>query len=253
MTIHTLEKEKHNDFLAQNRIDPITGDLLKENDKIVICASCKSAFLVDSWGYMDYKHCNQKVTLKEIPINEVVKLEKSIVIELLELKTFSNFSAAQTAAAPYTLSGFAFFTLLYGFGFIELLAINFAHFVSWFFIFVFYAESSYKKLVKIENNTLIFNKSNESQGAVKIDDIIDTQIEKPKRFFMTSMIGKLYRSDKNIYKLKITDKDDFTYNILMHTDQLKLINTKTNLLQKFNKNLPTSISVTKKIDQNRAN
>ena len=63
MTIHSLEKEKHKDFLTQNRIDPITGDLLQENDKIVICASYKSAFLVDSWEYMVKKHCNQSDTL----------------------------------------------------------------------------------------------------------------------------------------------------------------------------------------------
>ncbi|WP_338815757.1 hypothetical protein V9L05_22395 (plasmid) [Bernardetia sp. Wsw4-3y2] len=74
MTVHTLGKEKHSNFLAQNRIDPITGDLLKENDEIVICASCKSAFLVDSWEYMDKKHCEQSLTLKEIPVNEVVRI-----------------------------------------------------------------------------------------------------------------------------------------------------------------------------------
>ncbi|WP_375560408.1 hypothetical protein ACE193_22355 [Bernardetia sp. OM2101] len=249
MTTHTLQKEKHHDFLNQERIDPITGDILQEGDEVVICASCKSAFLVDSWEYMNEKHCNQRITLKEIPVNETVRIEKSIFVDLLELKTYSNFSAAHTASSPYTLSGWALFTLLYSFGFIELLAINFAHFVSWFFIFIFYAESSYKRLLKIKNNTLIFNKSNESQGAVKIDDIISVQIEKPKRFFFSNMIGRLYKSDRNIYSLKITDKNDFKSNILMHADQLELINTKTNLLQKFNTNLPHSISVTKKIEQ----
>ncbi|AFM06345.1 hypothetical protein Fleli_4049 [Bernardetia litoralis DSM 6794] len=250
MTIHTLEREKHQDFLKQERIDPITGDLLKENDKIVICASCKSAFLVDSWEYMNEEHCEQTHTLREIPKSEIVKMEKSIFIDFLELKTCSNFDAAQKAASPYTLSGFVFFALLYNFGFIELLAINFAHFVSWLFIFVFYAESSYKKLIKIKNNTLIFNKSNESLGSVKIDDIISLQIEKPKRFFFSNMIGRLYKYDKNMYNLKITDSSYSTHNILLYADQLELINTKTNLLTKFNKNSILPLPINPKIEQN---
>lgn len=92
MTIHTLEKEKHADFLDQERIDPITGDILEEGDQIVICASCKSAFLADSWLYMNSKHCNQTHTLREIPKQEIVKIDRESRNERLDKLTFYNFN-----------------------------------------------------------------------------------------------------------------------------------------------------------------
>ena len=36
--VHTLTLQNHFDFLNQDRKDPITGDLIKENDEIVICS-----------------------------------------------------------------------------------------------------------------------------------------------------------------------------------------------------------------------
>ena len=76
---HTLQAKKHQFFLKQNRQDPITGDTIQENDTIVICAVCKSAFLVDSWGYMNGQHCYQTLTLSEIPreISLVMKQERA--------------------------------------------------------------------------------------------------------------------------------------------------------------------------------
>lgn len=65
---HILQQNNHANFLAQNRIDPISGDAIQENDKVVICASCKSVFLIDSWNYINQTHCEQKETLKKIPI-----------------------------------------------------------------------------------------------------------------------------------------------------------------------------------------
>ncbi len=244
MTIHTLEKEKHNNFLAQNRIDPITGDLLQENDEIVICANCKSAFLIDSWEYMNQQHCNQSLTLKNIPVNEVVRMEKAAFINLLEIKTYSNFDAAYKAAAPYSLTGFASFFIAHWLGFIQLNTINLAHFVSWFFVLVFYVSSPYKKLVRIKNNVLLF-----SETDLEIRDIISIEIEKPRRFFITNTIGKLYKKKRDLFKLKIIDRWNLTHNILMNTSELERINNETNLLQKFVKNPFPLLSVNQKIEK----
>ena len=72
---HQLEKQKHKDFLLQQRVDPITGELIKAGHKIVICSACKSAFFEESWEYLGGKHCNQKETLIQIPINETLWLK----------------------------------------------------------------------------------------------------------------------------------------------------------------------------------
>ena len=75
---HKLQVEKHQFFLDQNRKDPITGDVIQANDTVVICAVCKSAFLIDSWEYMNNQHCNQTSTLKKIPreVSLVIKQER---------------------------------------------------------------------------------------------------------------------------------------------------------------------------------
>lgn len=67
MHIHQLHPQKHEKFLTQARIDPITGDTLEAGDKIVLCAECKSAFHEDSWQYLGNRHCNQTSTLPAIP------------------------------------------------------------------------------------------------------------------------------------------------------------------------------------------
>ncbi|WP_338790960.1 hypothetical protein [Bernardetia sp. MNP-M8] len=72
--IHTLTLQEHFDFLNQERKDPITGDLIKENDKVVFCASCKSAFLKESWEYIGNRHCEQNQTLTVIPKNKTLVL-----------------------------------------------------------------------------------------------------------------------------------------------------------------------------------
>ncbi|WP_375561727.1 RDD family protein [Bernardetia sp. OM2101] len=59
--------ENQNHFLQENRQDPITQDSFSLGDEIVFCASCKSAFLKESWEYMGSEHCNQKNTLYDFP------------------------------------------------------------------------------------------------------------------------------------------------------------------------------------------
>jgi hypothetical protein len=71
LNIHILDSNTHRDFLAQQRRDPVTRELLKAGDRVVICAGCKSAFLADSWNALGGQHCNQSQTLRNIPDNEL--------------------------------------------------------------------------------------------------------------------------------------------------------------------------------------
>lgn len=84
---HKLSIHYHFDFLNQERKDPITGDLIKENDEIVICSSCKSAFLKESWEYLRNTHCEQKKTLATIPTdkNLVFKISNQNYFKLKEI------------------------------------------------------------------------------------------------------------------------------------------------------------------------
>ena len=71
MHIHKIDSslEEHQNFLAQNRKDPITGDSILEGDEVVFCAGCKSVFLKDTWEYLGKQHCEQTGMLVEFPSN----------------------------------------------------------------------------------------------------------------------------------------------------------------------------------------
>jgi uncharacterized RDD family membrane protein YckC len=73
--------EKETFFLKENRQDPVTGDGFDIGDEVVFCASCKSAFLKESWEYMNSKHCGQTATLKEFPAVSKLTLSKPIVYD----------------------------------------------------------------------------------------------------------------------------------------------------------------------------
>ena len=62
---HILNSTSHAHIIA--RKDPITGDSVQENDKVVFCAACKSCFLEESWMYMNEQHCEQTKTLATVP------------------------------------------------------------------------------------------------------------------------------------------------------------------------------------------
>ncbi|WP_338792051.1 hypothetical protein [Bernardetia sp. MNP-M8] len=62
---HTLNSVSHSHIIE--RTDPITGDSVKENDRVVFCAICKSCFLEHSWVYMNEQHCEQNQTLDSVP------------------------------------------------------------------------------------------------------------------------------------------------------------------------------------------
>ncbi len=83
-TSHTLNSN-HSHIIG--RTDPITGDSVKENDKVVFCTVCKSCFLEDSWVYMNERHCEQNQTLDTIPALASRLVSKKIKDELItELK-----------------------------------------------------------------------------------------------------------------------------------------------------------------------
>ena len=65
------------------RTDPITGDVVKVNDKVVFCAVCKSCFLEESWVFMDERHCEQSETLEDIPQVESNLVAKKIEEEII--------------------------------------------------------------------------------------------------------------------------------------------------------------------------
>lgn len=64
--VHQLDRNRHSDFLAEQRQDPITKELLKDGDRIVVCGSCKGAFLEDSWRFQESRHCGQVATALEV-------------------------------------------------------------------------------------------------------------------------------------------------------------------------------------------
>lgn len=74
MHTHLIQNPKHTAFLNENRSDPITGDAIKEGDEIVFCSVCKSAFLKDTWLYLDKTHCNQTETLGKFPLSEKLEI-----------------------------------------------------------------------------------------------------------------------------------------------------------------------------------
>ena len=69
MNIHKINStfSEHQNFLTQNRKDPITGDSILDGDEVVFCAGCKSVFLKDTWEYLGKQHCEQTETLIEFP------------------------------------------------------------------------------------------------------------------------------------------------------------------------------------------
>ncbi|MEM6298575.1 MAG: hypothetical protein AAF740_07805, partial [Bacteroidota bacterium] len=72
---HTIRLPNHETFLEQGRSDPITGERLEVGDQVVFCAGCRSAFLLDSWNYMDKRHCGQRGTLKDFPAPRQLSLK----------------------------------------------------------------------------------------------------------------------------------------------------------------------------------
>lgn len=105
MHTHRIDQQIHSEFLKENRQDPITGDLIEEGDEVVFCAECKSAFLKDTWLYLDKKHCNQSKTIKKPIFGQNLVLAKAkqetIFIPLEGANSFKKFSK-QTKNSSWT-------------------------------------------------------------------------------------------------------------------------------------------------------
>ncbi|WP_291723384.1 hypothetical protein [Bernardetia sp.] len=84
MTYHShILNSNHSHIIG--RTDPITGDTVKENDRVVFCAACKSCFLKESWEYMNEVHCEQSSTLASIPLLQstiIAKKKPKFIVEI---------------------------------------------------------------------------------------------------------------------------------------------------------------------------
>ncbi|WP_291725376.1 hypothetical protein [Bernardetia sp.] len=109
--IHRLEKIKHADFLSENRIDPISLDAIAANNEVVICASCKSVFLLSSWEYIGKSHCGQNETLKELPQTQnIVVSQKEEDFE--KIKTHSVAATRKTETTEENTLSFDVFAFV---------------------------------------------------------------------------------------------------------------------------------------------
>jgi len=58
-----LRTQRHGEFLAARRQDPVTRKVFKAGDKITLCAACLLPFLEESWSGMGGTHCGQSATV----------------------------------------------------------------------------------------------------------------------------------------------------------------------------------------------
>ena len=71
----TIDRNKHESFLADQRLDPATKELIKVGDRVVVCAVCKTVVLEDVWVHIfNEKHCKQTKTLNSIPQSRYVSI-----------------------------------------------------------------------------------------------------------------------------------------------------------------------------------
>ncbi|MEM6298405.1 MAG: hypothetical protein AAF740_06925 [Bacteroidota bacterium] len=111
MHVHHLTLEEHREFLEEERNDPITGEILEAGDEVVVCASCKSAFLKDSWEYLGKRHCGQSRTLREIPIFKNVALKPQSTLG--EVRYEASLNVKDPRKHPLEFMGGFFYPLIW--------------------------------------------------------------------------------------------------------------------------------------------
>lgn len=92
------------------RTDPITGDIVQQNDTVVFCAVCKSCFLEESWKYMGDRHCEQFSTLNKVPVFQsrlIIRRSKEMIAELINKGADIN-SIILTMMLSFLISLFSF-------------------------------------------------------------------------------------------------------------------------------------------------
>jgi hypothetical protein len=60
--ITVLRTQRHREFLAAQRQDPITRKVFIAGDRITLCAACLLPFLEESWDAIGGTHCRQTTT-----------------------------------------------------------------------------------------------------------------------------------------------------------------------------------------------
>jgi hypothetical protein len=61
--ITILRSQRHREFLAAQRQDPITRKVFAAGDRIALCTTCLLPFLEESWNAMGGAHCGQSATI----------------------------------------------------------------------------------------------------------------------------------------------------------------------------------------------
>jgi YHS domain-containing protein len=166
--------------LNEKRQDPITGDLIAENDEIVFCQECKSAFLKSSWEYLSEKHCNQNKTLANFPVKKILNLKskrqyfKAYLHSISDWKQFDTqiktlpwvLSSLDTKEyeeeqknISYTLVIFLIFTLLI---FLISVIMN-----SYYFFFAILGSIPFILLIRHFTNLLLNKKSGKNRASKK--------------------------------------------------------------------------------------
>ncbi|WP_291726115.1 hypothetical protein [Bernardetia sp.] len=228
---HTLSKKNkhHKNFLKEKRKDPITGDVIMEGDEIVLCGACKSAFLLDSWNYMDNKHCSQPFTLQEIPSKQHVQRE-------VEEEKKYDFKILTNDSSPFFIIFMLLFTpILCGLMNSIHKSLGFVFGTLWIsalFIFLLYTLFHFYKNIKINNSKVVFSSLFESKtiylSEVEKLEFIDKNIDKPndkKHLHYVSFILfltsgqikriKILKDEKTITKIKEL-QEDFKTSSLQH-------------------------------------
>lgn len=67
--VNTLHAKRHRAFLEQRCCDPVTKEPFGAGDRVVMCATCRSAFLESSWRGCGGSHCGQQNTLRDIAVD----------------------------------------------------------------------------------------------------------------------------------------------------------------------------------------
>lgn len=97
--ITVLRPQRHREFLAAQRQDPITRKVFAAGDRIVLCAACLLPFLKESWDAMGGAHCGQSATTGPEAFETAVETTAAPDSANSNAANTSNGSADQTAAA----------------------------------------------------------------------------------------------------------------------------------------------------------
>ncbi|MEM6298782.1 MAG: hypothetical protein AAF740_08860 [Bacteroidota bacterium] len=114
MHAHRIDTEKHASFLSEERHDPITGEKIIAGDEVVFCAACKSAFLMDSWTYLEGKHCGQKLTLSAFPSQKQITVQADSELGVLLYPNRQNDEESESSSKQNRFLAFVFTGIIAG-------------------------------------------------------------------------------------------------------------------------------------------